>query len=200
MSKTEATLFKKWQEEGLALFYFDADAYYLDDQQQEAGLFIRRNIYQTGLINALGDSSNVIGNRQSEVHLYSATGNVSQTKLLHDILEDNEKEGKSSAILLADESLLVSLLQSLPDVKPNITTGFPLTQSPIYGIIELWMEVQHLITHQKKTKIPYTLIETFINHPLTNVSKQEKQSIQKLISINNYLKWKLKNLYSKVQV
>ncbi|UXD69592.1 PD-(D/E)XK nuclease family protein [Sphingobacterium faecium] len=197
LSKTEATLFKKWQDEGLALFYFDADAYYLDDQQQEAGLFIRRNIYQTGLINALGDSSNVIGTRQSEVHLYSATGNVSQTKLLHDILENNEKDGKSSAILLADESLLVSLLQSLPDVKPNITTGFPLTQSHIYGIIELWMEVQHLITHQKKTKIPYTLIETFVNHPLTNISKEEKQSIQKLISDKQLFEVEVKELVFK---
>ncbi|UZJ65863.1 hypothetical protein OKW96_06880 [Sphingobacterium sp. KU25419] len=109
----------------LSALYFDADAYYLDDQQQEAGLFIRRNIYQTGLINALGDSSNVIGNRHSDVHLYSATGNVSQTKLLHDILENNEKEGRSSAILLADESLLVSLLQSLPDVNQTLQQVFP---------------------------------------------------------------------------
>ncbi|UIR56129.1 PD-(D/E)XK nuclease family protein [Sphingobacterium sp. SRCM116780] len=182
LNRAEAILFKKWQEEGLALFYFDADAYYLDDKQQEAGLFIRRNIQQTGLKNALGDSPNVIGNRHTEVNLYAATGNVSQTKLLHDILVNHEKDGQSSAILLADESLLVSLLQSLPDVKPNITTGFPLTQSPIYGIMELWMDVQHLITHQKKTKIPYTYIETFINHPLTNVSKDEKYAIQQLIA------------------
>lgn len=194
LSKAEATLFKKWQDAGLALFYFDADAYYLDDKQQEAGLFIRRNIFESGLKNALGESSNVIGNRYSDVNLYSATGNVSQTKLLHDILVNNEKEGKSSAILLADESLLVSLLQSLPDVKPNITTGFPLTQSRIYGIIELWMEVQHLITHQKKNKIPYTLIETFINHPLTNVSKEEKLDIQKLISNKQLFEVEIKEL------
>src|SRR5690606_278580 len=112
-----------WQEEDRALFYFDADAYYLEDQQQEAGLFIRRNIYQTGLHNALGDNPDIIGNRRDDVYIYASTGKVSQTKLLHDVLLQQEKEGKSSAILLADESLLVPLLQSLPDLKINITTG-----------------------------------------------------------------------------
>src|SRR5690606_30085632 len=132
------TLFKRWQEEGCALFYFDTDAYYLDDQQQEAGLFLRRNLYQTGLYNALGESPSIIGNRRDEIQVYASTGKVSQTKLLHDVLLEQEKEGKSSAILLADESLLVPLLQSLPDLKINITTGFPLTQSPIFGVLDLW--------------------------------------------------------------
>jgi hypothetical protein len=51
LNKAEATLFKQWQEQERALFYFDVDSYYLDDKQQEAGLFIRRNIRQTELHN-----------------------------------------------------------------------------------------------------------------------------------------------------
>src|SRR5690606_1292029 len=78
LNKAEAKLFKQWQEEGRALFYFDADAYYLEDNMQEAGLFIRRNIFQTGLVNALGDSPNIIGNRTSTVNLYASTGKISQ--------------------------------------------------------------------------------------------------------------------------
>src|SRR5690606_6266077 len=34
LNKAEAKLFKQWQEEGRALFYFDADAYYLEDNMQ----------------------------------------------------------------------------------------------------------------------------------------------------------------------
>src|SRR5690606_22740774 len=56
LNNAEAKLFKQWQELGKALFYFDADAYYLEDKQQEAGLFIRRNIFQTELQNALGEA------------------------------------------------------------------------------------------------------------------------------------------------
>ncbi|QRQ60701.1 PD-(D/E)XK nuclease family protein [Sphingobacterium multivorum] len=197
LNKAETKLFKQWQDEGRALFYFDADAYYLEDTMQEAGLFIRRNIFQTGLVNALGDSPNIIGNRTSTVNLYASTGKISQTKLLYDILERNNKMEQTSAILLADENLLVPLLQSLPEVKPNITTGYPLTQSPIYGILDLWLEVHLEISQFKKRKIPYQIIETFINHPLSMVSLADKLQIQKEIADKQLFEIALEELHIK---
>ncbi|ERJ61138.1 PD-(D/E)XK nuclease family protein [Sphingobacterium paucimobilis] len=182
LNKAEATLFQRWQEEERALFYFDADTYYLNDQQQEAGLFIRRNILQTELINALGNPQDIIGQRKDTVHLYASTGKVSQTKLLHQVLNEQEKEGKSIAILLADETLLVPLLQSLPELKVNITTGFPLTQSPIFGVLNLWMDVHEAISHFKRTKLPYQYLETFLNNPMTRVSATEKKANQDFIN------------------
>jgi hypothetical protein len=181
LNKAEATLFKQWQEQERALFYFDVDSYYLDDKQQEAGLFIRRNIRQTELHNALGDSLAIIGHRQDLVHIYGATGRVSQTKLLHNVLLANEREGKTSAILLADEGMLVPLLQSLPDLKVNITTGFPLTQSPLYGVLDLWMQVQEEISHFKRQKIPFPYVETFLHNPLTKISSAERKINQDYI-------------------
>ncbi len=181
LNRAEAQLFKKWQEEDLALFYFDADAHYLDDKIQEAGLFLRRNLYNTGLVNALGESPNLIANRDTDVNLYKSLGKNSEAKLLHDVLAlkniDFKKE--TAAILLADESLLVPLLQSLPQIDINITTGYPLIQSAIYGLLDLWTEVQLLITQQKKEKIPYQLLETFLSHPMTKVSRKQKQEIQR---------------------
>ena len=182
LSKAEVHLFQKWQEEGRALFYFDADAYYMDDVQQEAGLFIRRNIKSYGLVNALGESPNILGNRNTTVQLYACTGKNSQTKILHNVLEASGLPDQSAAILLADESLLVPLLQSLPDVKPNITTGYPLTQSPIYGLLNLWMDVQGEISHHHRLKIPFQYIETFVNHPLTSVSMTERERLLKDIT------------------
>lgn len=180
LNRAEATLFKKWQDEDLALFYFDVDAHYLDDNLQEAGLFLRRNLFQTGLQNALGEAPNIIGNRNDEVNLYKSLGKNSEAKLLHNVLKKHEFDFKNetAAILLADESLLVPLLQSLPAIDLNITTGYPLIQSPIYGILDLWLEVQLLVSQQKKDKIPYQLLETFLSHPMTKVSWKQKQEIQ----------------------
>lgn len=180
LNRAEATLFKKWQNEDLALFYFDVDAHYLDDNLQEAGLFLRRNLFQTGLQNALGEAPNIIGNRNDEVNLYKSLGKNSEAKLLHNVLQKHEFDFKNetAAILLADESLLVPLLQSLPAIDLNITTGYPLIQSPIYGILDLWLEVQLLVSQQKKDKIPYQLLETFLSHPMTKVSWKQKQEIQ----------------------
>lgn len=181
LNRAEAQLFKKWQEEGLALFYFDVDAHYLDDKIQEAGLFLRRNLFNTGLVNALGESPNLIANRNTDVNLYKSLGKNSEAKLLHDVLvlKDIDFKKETAAILLADESLLVPLLQSLPNLDINITTGYPLIQSAIYGLLDLWAEVQLLITQQKKEKIPYQLLETFLSHPMTKVSRKQKQDIQR---------------------
>src|SRR5690606_33734297 len=178
LNRAEAKLFREWQEQGKALFYFDADSHYLDDKLQEAGLFIRRNIFQTGLLKALGDVLNVIGKRADDVHVYESLGKISETKLLYDLLSENQDQSKSSAILLADESMLVPLLQSLPYTDVNITTGYPLIQSPIYGLLDLWMNVQVLISQQHKEKIPYQLLETYLTNPMSKVSKKQKQQIQ----------------------
>ncbi|MCL7989356.1 PD-(D/E)XK nuclease family protein [Sphingobacterium sp. lm-10] len=179
LNRAETTLFKRWQEEDKALFYFDTDAYYVDDTMQEAGLFIRRNIGNSGLINSLGEAPHIIGQRKDDIHLYAALGRVSQAKLLYQLLEKHEKEGQSSAILLADESLLVPLLQSLPAIRVNITTGFPLLQSPLFGLLDLWLTVQEEVSWRKKDKLPYPLIESFLSHPLIKIAAEQKNSIQK---------------------
>lgn len=179
LNRAEAQLFQQWQEEGKALFYFDADAHYLDDKMQEAGLFIRRNLFQTGLINALGEAPAILANRDTEVHCYQSLGKISETKLLYDLLQQQQDPAKSAAILLADESLLVPLLQSLPSHEVNITTGYPLMQSPIFGLLDLWMNIQMLIAQQKKEKIPYQLLESYLTHPMSKINKQQKQQIQK---------------------
>lgn len=182
LNKAEATLFKRWQEEERALFYFDADAYYLDDKQQEAGLFIRRNLFVTGLENALGEAPNLIGSRDLTIDLYAASGKISQTKLLHDVLAAQVDSEKTAAILLADEGLLVSLLQSLPEVTANITTGYPLTQSPLFGLIDLWLNVQEDISHLKRAKLPFQYVETFVNHPATAVSAEDRTKFFKAMA------------------
>src|SRR5690606_22430377 len=111
------------------------------------------------------------------VNLYACNGKNSQTKILHEVLNASAQSEQSAAILLADESLLVPLLQSLPDVKPNITTGYPLAQSPIYGLLNLWMDTQEEISHHHRLKVPFQYIETFVNYPLTGVSLSERVSL-----------------------
>lgn len=200
LNKAEAQLFKKWQAQEKALFYFDADAYYLEDKQQEAGLFIRRNIQSHGLQNALGESPNIIGNRKNDIHLYEASGKNSQTKLLHQILQREEKENQTSAILLADESLLVPLLQSLPNLQPNITTGYPLMQSPIYGLLDLWMNVQEDIAHLKRNKVPFQFVETFANHPLTRLEAQERAKLLNNITEKQLFEIDLESIHIKTSI
>src|SRR5690606_30642334 len=123
----EATLFAEWQEQEKAVFYFDADRYYFDDPLQEAGMFLRRNILQYGLRNALGEFSGTLGARDDRLAIVAASGKVAQAKLLSKQLKQEQADGSPTrtAIILADERLLIPVLQSLPDDTAfNVTMGY----------------------------------------------------------------------------
>src|SRR5690606_10202578 len=88
LNQCEVKLFTQWQEERKALFYFDADNYYLDDNLQEAGLFLRKNVTQYGLHNALGEFPAALGSKTDTIELIAASGNVAQAKRLSTLLAD----------------------------------------------------------------------------------------------------------------
>lgn len=190
LNRCEARLFTQWQEAGKAIFYFDADGYYLDDPLQEAGMFLRRNILQYELRNALGDIPRTLAARNDRIDLIAASGRVAQAKLLWEKLQDTPDgdPGTQRAIILADESLLIPVLQSLPDnIAFNVTMGYPLTQSPLFGLIDLWLSVQQYLAANNARAVHHSDVEAVIAHPLAGVSFEERQSLQQTIHENEWL-------------
>lgn len=106
LSKAEAKAFKRWQEEEKAIFYFDIDSYYFDDEMHEAGLFLRRNINNIGLVNQLNNELSYIQGSRREVNVYKVQGQTAQAKIINELLTVekelilNEKEISSTAIIL----------------------------------------------------------------------------------------------------
>lgn len=185
LGNAEAKIFLNLQEAGKALFYFDADSYYLDDPLQEAGLFLRKNIYQLGIRNVFENSPSLINNEKHQVNVYSVQGQAAQAKILNNILKDDysisEKVGPT-AIVLADESLLIPTLQTIPtsyngiDVDLNVTMGFALAASSVYGLVDLWLGSQLEI--QKSGRLSYKNVESFLTHPLTGLSQAIRDKIK----------------------
>lgn len=179
LSKAEAKAFKRWQEEEKAIFYFDVDSYYLEDEMQEAGLFLRRNLNKIGLKNQLSNELNSIKSSQRDVNVYKVQGQTAQAKIVNELLT-NEKaqilaqQPVNTAIILADESLLIPVLQTIPakiedkKVDVNITMGFGLTNSSLYGLADLWLSVQSEV-NAKKT-VQYQTAIAFLSHPLIGIS------------------------------
>lgn len=179
LSKAEAKAFKRWQEEGKAIFYFDTDQYYLADEMQEAGLFLRRNL-KMGLLNQLPNESTHLKSSQREVNVYKVQGQTAQAKIVNKLLVNEEKlistdqAVESTVIILADESLLIPVMQTIPSavgdkkIDVNITMGFGLVNSSLYGLADLWLTVQTQI-NTKKT-IEHSKAEAFLSHPLTGIS------------------------------
>ena len=189
LNKCEETLFKQWQSEGCALFYFDTDDYYLQDNLQEAGTFLRRNLNRSELINSFPQQQ-ILADKRSIVDVIRTQGHTAQAKILtqkvnFEALAGFENDPGKTAIILADETLLVPVMQTLPPEAGivNITMGYPLTQSPLFGLTELWLNIQEQINKQQKHTVYYRDALAFLSHPLSGVKAAEREALQnKLLS------------------
>ena len=133
----ERELFKRLKAETDTLFYWDYDKFYIDSH--EAGEEIRK-----GLVffpNALDESDEIYNNfcRQKDITVLSSATDNLQARYVHDWLKQGNRcaDGRRSVIVLADESLLPTVIHSLPDdvEKVNITIGYSLSFTNIPQLI-----------------------------------------------------------------
>jgi len=196
LSKAEEILFKSWQDEGRCSFYFDADEHYFSDTIQEAGHFIRRNINTVGLENQFPIAENRIDDPKKEFTIIQALGKIAQGKLLSELLplSSDKNEPASKAIILADESLLLPVLQTVNDESLNITMGYPFEQSAVFGLCDLWLDVQEEIASGDKISIAYPKVLTYIFNPLIATDSEHRNKIHKEIIEEKKARFKLQEL------
>ncbi len=150
LNPCEKLLFKSVQNSGKALFYWDYDEFYLSNEMHEAGRFIRENLSQFKDSGESFSHGN-LGSTKKNIQVFSIPSDSGQAQLVHSILEDARKEGKlgeETAIVLADEELLIPVLNALPHElnEINVTMGYPVSATPVFSLIE------HLIALQRNLR------------------------------------------------
>jgi RecB family exonuclease len=141
LTAAEEKLFKHLIKYGKAELYWDADDYYIKDQRQEAGRFLREYIAGKtfGEIDWICDS---LSTEEKSVSVIGVPGNVGQAKLAGELIRELiKKKGTSDgiALVLVDEGLLLPVLNSIPSETGdfNVTMGFPLKQTPVFSLINI---------------------------------------------------------------
>lgn len=134
LSKCEMTIFKFLQNRKQAFFYWDYDTYYKNDDSHEAGIFIRENIknYPNEL------QADLFSNfcKEKDIRIVQTPNEISQAKLCGDLIAQQQSL-ENTAIILADEKLIVPLMNSIPnDIQYNVTLGYPLRSSAAYTLFE----------------------------------------------------------------
>ena len=125
--------------QGFAQLLWDADKYYVNNDLQEAGAFIRN--YKLNINNEfLWLEDNIVQNPKT-IHITATQGKVLQAKYAGNIIEQFVSENENIndiALVLADENLLFPVLNSLPENLKhfNITMGIPLGQLPAAEVLE----------------------------------------------------------------
>ncbi len=126
-------------ENNLAEILWDADTYYVKDEAQEAGSFLRKHFAhfpkQKNFI------SDTLTTSIKHIEITGVAGRMAQVaaamQVLHKILESDTALQKT-AIVLADETLLLPVLSALPEKinTVNITLEYPAHFTPLYGLYE----------------------------------------------------------------
>ncbi|CAN5470433.1 PD-(D/E)XK nuclease family protein [soil metagenome] len=183
-NKAEETLLQQWQAKQFASLWFDADQYYLSDKKQEAGFFMRRNLEKVGLKNELPVRDN-IRNHSNTITVTAVQGHTAQAKIISDWLNrfPAGKHIDTSAILLADETLIQPVLQSLPDngLPVNVTMGYPLQQTAVYSFFNLYFTIQSDLAKHRWQSLHFELVQEWLNHPLCDWPELLKSSLNEKI-------------------
>ncbi len=170
LSKCEKVLFDYLRKEHETDFFWDFDDYYLT-REQEAGLFIRENLMRYPQNADFHIESHFA--KPKQVTAISTISDSMQCKYVAEFLREvYEREGqldKNTAIILADESLLMPVLYSLPEFveNVNITMGYPVRQSLAYTFVERLFLLQHRMrtTAEGEVTFYHSDVEGILNSP-----------------------------------
>ena len=168
LNECEKVLFRQLQKQGKAEFYWDYDAYYLGNPQQEAGMFLRQNIKEFPSPLFDKDFSPFTG--EKEIRVVTAPSDVIQAKLTPQLLADmGATADHRTAVVLADEALLIPTLHALPAAADsiNVSMGYPLRQTSVYSLLDLCLRLHHKAKYNgAKTRFYYRDVLPLLYHPL----------------------------------
>lgn len=160
-------------------FLWDFDDYYIHSGH-EAGFFLRENLKLFEKNTILLKSDNITS-KPPEIEIIASPSGIAQAAIVSHFLDGfyTNSNALSTGIVLCDESMLVPLLQGLPDKIQdiNITMGFPLKGSLVYGFIRLMIMHQRKarIDNRQQTQFSRETITAILGHPFVSVMKERDQ-------------------------
>lgn len=183
LNTAEQKIIQQTLKTGLAEVFWDIDEVFFEDRQHDASIFLRS--YKEHWPHFQENPFKTITSyfkREKVIKTIGIPKNIGQAKHVGEILAQfSAEELKNTAVVLADESMLLPVLNSLPPnvEEVNVTMGFPLQSAPVTFLIEQLLQAHSL----KKEIWYYKDIINFLNHPLI-----QKLSAGKSRDIGNIIK------------
>jgi hypothetical protein len=167
----------------IAALIWDADRYYIDDEIQEAGRFIRNYSAKTDQKNFSWMDDNFSEGEQ-EINVIGVPQNVLQAKAAGQILSEVsviDQAMKHTAVVMNDESLLEPLLNSMPEKigSFNLTMGLSLRNTPLFQLINSIFNLQINILKfdyggARSSKIYFRDLLKVIEHPYFRITSEHE--------------------------
>ncbi len=162
LTPAEKKLFSHLKNRDKADFFWDYSDWIfnssqnLGDKNSEnygAGFFIKENIYDYP---SPADWTLPVPEKESlpEITIVPVSTSLDQVSEINSFLSDNNKDDLSTALILTDENMLIPALHGIPEEieHVNITMGYPLKNTPAYGLTELLYNLQKQLRRGKDNK------------------------------------------------
>ena len=174
LQRVEQKLFTRLKDKGKAFFYWDFDHYYMPDKTRgkvsEAGHYIA---------SYLGEFPNELGNDNRDIYncfekpktikfITAPTESIQAVYAAQWLKQDNRIGcGRKTAVVMCNEALLQSVVHNIPNEadKINITTGYPLSQSPFCPLITMLISLRTEGFLADKNRYKLRFVNRLLKHP-----------------------------------
>jgi CRISPR/Cas system-associated exonuclease Cas4 (RecB family) len=197
LNECEKVVMQRFRKAGKARFYWDYDnSYIINGKLNSAGFFMRENLKQFGNdmpSEWVYDTLLSAGSPAVRRRVFESSSDVAQVKILPELVNQlpdlSEETAHNTAIILADENLLMPVLTSLPENigDINITMGYPIKHSLVYTLIRHLMELQRNASFTGETvRFGYKDVIGIMKHPLMAgfLSEADKAILNKITETN----------------
>jgi ATP-dependent helicase/nuclease subunit B len=203
---SEEKIIRHFINQDKAEILWDADKYIIDDSNQEAGIFLRhyKSAWKLNEYKWIEDSF-------SEKKNITVTGiprQIGQVKyagqLLSELLKEDNESINNTAVVLADENLLLPLLNSMPEGirQFNVTMGLSLKFIPLNDLFNTLFNLhENAVKLNKKDNdgnycYYFQDILKFVSHPYIN----NLSGSGKMVGLTNKLQISKKVFYSQEEI
>jgi hypothetical protein len=175
LSTSEEHIITWFVEHAGARVFWEADDYYLNDERQEAGMFLRELRRRNRVLEATfkpSYGSFTEGLAEKRIEVIAAPQRTGQAQLLAGVLQETVRQfpgalgDARSAVVLPDEKLLYPVLNAMPpEVSAmNITMGYPLSSTLAFGWLSALIDFQLHPLH-RHGRYHYRPVMALLNHP-----------------------------------
>ena len=174
LNAAESTIIQTLIGADRAKIFWDTQSVFINNRYHDAGLFMRRYIkewsfYKEHPFNWITQHYKA----PKAITVSGASKTVGQVKYVGQLLKQLFSKNKleNTALVLADESLLLPVLNALPDEveSVNVTMGLPLSKVPMASFFEQWFKLHSL----PKSSYYHKNVISLLSHPFVRVLIQE---------------------------
>lgn len=162
LTPAEQKILKKLETAGCATILWDADDYYVNQRQLEAGLFIRK-AGDLGNTSALATHFLKAGKK---IHFTGCSSTISQMQYVGQQLEQSSADDAlQTAVVLPDNSVLPALLPVIPEHfdSINVTMGKPIATTPLKSLFHHFFRLFDL----RGDRLRHTEFMQLLRHPMS---------------------------------